>query len=198
MDASGRVSFSSFGVGRVAVIFKNLLLIGCVGAILASCADVPVEPVPMPQGGDARDQRDRERFGTITGGDGITLFSTSRRDDGEDAGAGGGIGVNAFIWQATLDTIDFMPLSSADPFGGLIITEWYQSVDAPGERLKLHVQIRDSSLRADTVRVSVFRQVRSDEGDWLNAEVEETTARSLEDNILTRARELRIASAAAG
>jgi len=171
---------------------------GGIAALLVACAEAPIEPAPQPMGGTARDQAQRERFGTITGDEGITLFSLGGRAEQEQGGGlGGGIGVNAFIWQATLDTIDFIPLASADPFGGLIITDWYQSVDAPGERLKLHVQIRDSALRADALRVSVFRQVRSEEGDWLDAPVEETTAREIEDHILTRARELRVASAAA-
>jgi hypothetical protein len=184
---------------RVARTSKNLLILGGIALIAVGCADVPIEPAPQPMGGTARDQVQRERFGTVWGGgdEGFTLFSAGRRSDQQDGGVGGGIGVNAFIWQATLDTIDFIPLASADPFGGLIITDWYQSVDAPGERLKLHVQIRDSALRADAVRVSVFRQVRSEEGDWLDAQVEATTARSIEDYILTRARELRVASTAA-
>jgi len=184
---------------RVASTSRTLVVLGSLAALLVACADVPVEPSPQPMGGTARDQEQRERFGTVWGeGDGITLFSFGRRAERNGGGGvGGGIGVNAFIWQATLDTIDFIPLASADPFGGLIITDWYQSVDAPGERLKLHVQIRDSALRADAVRVSVFRQVRSQEGDWLDAPVEAGTARSIEDYILTRARELRVASTAA-
>lgn len=182
---------------RVARMFKPLVVLGSLATLLVACSQVPVEPAPQPIGGTARDQEERERFGTFTGQDGITLFSTRRAERNGGGGVGGGIGVNAFIWQATLDTIDFIPLASADPFGGLIITDWYQSVDAPGERLKLHVQIRDSALRADAVRVSVFRQVRSEEGDWLDAPVEARTARSIEDYILTRARELRVASAAA-
>ena len=184
---------------RVARTFKNLLILGGVALIVVACADVPVEPAPQPMGGTARDQEQRERFGTVWGGGDVTLFSFGRRAERNagGGGVGGGIGVNAFIWQATLDTIDFIPLASADPFGGLIITDWYQSADAPGERLKLHVQIRDSALRADAVRVSVFRQVRNEEGDWLDSQVEPTTARSIEDYILTRARELRVASTAA-
>lgn len=182
----------------VARISRTLVVLGGIAVLVIGCSDVPVEPAPQPMGGTARDEAQRERFGTITGQDGITLFSLGGRRAPEDGGgAGGGIGVNAFIWQATLDTIDFIPLASADPFGGLIITDWYQSVDAPGERLKLHVQMRDSALRADAVRVSVFRQLRSEGGDWLDAPVEETTARSIEDTILTRARELRVASTAA-
>ena len=178
-------------------VLKNMVILTGITLVITSCADVPIEPAPQPMGGTARDQAQRERFGTILGDEGITLFSLGgQRRQEQGGGIGGGIGVNAFIWQATLDTIEFIPLASADPFGWLIITDWYQSVDAPGERVKMHVQIRDAALRADAVRVSVFRQVRNDEGDWLDAAVEPSTARSIEDHILTRARELRISSTA--
>jgi len=165
-------------------------------SILAACQGVPVEPPPDTEF-DRWDQRQRDRFGTVTGEeDGVSLFSTEpTRDRGGngEGGGGGGIGVNAFLWRASLDTIDFMPLVSADPFGGLIITDWLQPADTPDERVKAHIQILDTTLRADGVKVSVFRQVRGEEGGWLDAPVDRSTARALEDRILTRARELRIA-----
>ena len=162
-----------------------------------ACEGVETTPPPPSQPGTARDQRDRERFGTILGEGPLLSFGTGgSRAPGE--GVGGGIGVNAYLWEATLDTINFMPLASADPFGGLIITDWFQPASTPGERVKLHVQIRDAALRADSVSVSVFRQTRDAAGDWLDAPADPATGREIEDHILTRARELRVASAAAG
>jgi hypothetical protein len=173
---------------------KSIVLLSLLAVMVGACnAFSDAEPVEDGRF-DPFEERQRARFGTITGDEPITLFSTNR-DRGGEGGGGGGIGVNAYIWQATLDTINFIPLASADPFGGLIITDWFQSVDAPGERVKMHVQIRDAALRADAVRVSVFRQVRNEDGDWLDAAVEEGTARSVEDHILTRARELRMGAA---
>ena len=109
-------------------------------------------------------------------------------------GGGGGIGVNAYLWRGALETINFMPLASADPFGGLIITDWYQPASAPDERLKVHVLILDRTLRADGVKVSVFRQLRDGRGEWVEEPVDPQTVTELEDKILTKARELRIAS----
>jgi hypothetical protein len=132
---------------------------------------------------------------SIFGEGGIAgLFDSSKKNQG---GGGGGIGVNAYLWRATLDTISFLPLSSADPFGGVIITDWYQPPDVPNERLKLTIFILDRQLRADGVRVSVFRQVRDPNGNWVDAKVDARTATDMEDTILARARELRISSAAA-
>jgi hypothetical protein len=146
---------------------------------------------------DPKDQRIRDRYGTIQGTDGYTLFSPEKpRPPGADDGGGGGIGVNAYLWRATLETIDFMPLASADPFGGLIITDWYRPPESPNERLKVQALIRDRVLRADGLKVSVFRQVEEN-GAWTDAPVDPETAVKLEDKILTRARELRIASVTA-
>ncbi len=110
--------------------------------------------------------------------------------------AGGGtrtLGVNSYLWHATLDTLSFIPLASADPFGGVVITDWYSAPQAPNERMKVTVYILDRNLRADGLKVAVFRQTRAADG-WADATVSGDTASKLEDAILTRARELRLAS----
>ncbi|HEY4077717.1 MAG TPA: DUF3576 domain-containing protein [Rhizomicrobium sp.] len=103
------------------------------------------------------------------------------------------LGVNSYLWHASLDTLSFLPLASADPFGGVIISEWYVAPTSPDERLKVTVYIMDRSLRADGLKVVVFRQVRSG-AVWADAQPSPDTAHKLEDSILTRARELRLAS----
>lgn len=105
-----------------------------------------------------------------------------------------GIGVNSFLWRATLDTLDFMPLASADPFGGVILTDWYANPEAPSERFKATVYILDSRLRADGLKVNVFRQTYSAERGWLDAAASADTALKIENAILTRARQLKIAT----
>lgn len=140
--------------------------------------------------------RDRVR-GRLTGqDDGVVLFGTSRSSSSGNAsagapGAGGaGIGVNAYLWRATLDTLSFMPLASADPFGGVIITDWYSPPGATAERFKATAYVMGRQLRSDGVRVSVFRQVRQG-NNWTDALVTPATAAELEDRVLARARELR-------
>jgi len=103
------------------------------------------------------------------------------------------MGVNEFLWRASLETLNFMPLSEIDPFGGVIITDWYASPQAPNERFKANVYILDTNLRADALKVSIFKQVRSD-GGWNDASVDADTARTIENSILTRARQLYIAT----
>lgn len=103
------------------------------------------------------------------------------------------LGVNSFLWHASLDTLSFMPLVSADPFGGVIITDWYVAPSAPDERLKVTIYIMDRALRADGLKAVVFRQVRNGSG-WTDAQASPDIAHKLEDSILTRARELRLAT----
>jgi hypothetical protein len=116
------------------------------------------------------------------------------RDDKRKGLEEPGIAVNAFLWRASLDTVSFMPLASADPFGGTIITDWYSPPESPNERLKVQITILDRDLRADGVRASVFRQTLSaGNRGWVDATVDPRTGLELENQILTRARQLRIA-----
>jgi hypothetical protein len=122
---------------------------------------------------------------------------TTNMDTGATIVAGGNnrltLGVNSFLWHATLDTLAFMPLASADPFGGVVITDWYVAPNAPDERLKVTIYILDRALRADGLKVVVFRQTRT-AGAWSDSQPAPDTAHKLEDAILTRARELRLAT----
>ena len=105
------------------------------------------------------------------------------------------IGVNAYLWRATLDTLSFMPLLQTDSNGGVVVTDWYINPATPNERLKVTVSILDQDLRADAVRVAALRQV-SQGGQWVAAPVQAATVQKLEDIILTRARDLRRAAVA--
>jgi hypothetical protein len=168
-------------------IICGAIVIGLVG-----CSSAQVE---IPQGYENDpSNRIRQEYGTVHGGKGIFQAGTGRyaQQDGKD-GAGGGIGVNAYLWRASLETIAFLPLAQADPFGGVIITDWHSPPETPDERFKLNVYILGTVLRADGLKVVVFRQV-SDANGWRDAAVDPQTATRIEDNILTRARELRIAA----
>ncbi len=127
----------------------------------------------------------------------FTLFTnakTNTQDAGSTGSGGGGLGVNAYLWRASLDTLSFMPLASADPFGGVIITDWYQPAAANAERFKATAYILGQQLRADGVKVAIFRQVMVD-GQWSDAPVAPAMVNEIENKVLARARELRSQSA---
>ena len=134
---------------------------------------------------DNEDMR-RAKRGSLTGG-GLQLLGNKEQQSGHT-----GIGVNSYLWKASLDTISFMPLASVDPHGGVIITDWHEDANARGERFKLNVFILDTELRTDALKVTVFKQVKSS-SDWQDANASKKVARQLEDKILTRARELKSA-----
>ena len=165
------------------------------GAVFVAGCGLPVEgEYPYKQPGEnpiyAKDEADlaRKRGGSIFGEGGLTFFGRENTAPQE----GGGIGVNSFLWRATLDTVSFLPVNSADPFGGVIITDWHSPAQTPTERFKLNVYIMGRALRADGVRVAVFRQVQDSEGGaWRDASIPEKTATSIENAILTKARRLR-------
>ena len=111
-----------------------------------------------------------------------------------DPGQTGGIGVNGFLWRATLDTLAFMPLASADPYGGVVITDWYTNPEKPDERFKCTVYILDTRLRADGLNVTVFKQIKDPSGNWVDASAADQTSTDIENAILTRARQLRLSN----
>ena len=100
------------------------------------------------------------------------------------------IGVNSYLWRASLDALGFMPLLQTDSNGGVIVTDWYVNPQAPNERMKVTVTILDRDLRADALRVTAQRQVNQN-GNWVSAPVLAATVQRLEDVILTHARDLR-------
>lgn len=105
--------------------------------------------------------------------------------------SGNQIQVNGFLWRAALDTVSFMPINTADPYGGAILTDWHSPEGADNERFKLNILVQGEEIRSDGVRVTVFKQERGAGGDWQDAAADNNTALDFENLILTRARELR-------
>lgn len=128
--------------------------------------------------------------GSMFGDEGMSFFFGDKNKRGQGGGGGGGIGVNAYLWRGALDTLGFMPLSSADPFGGVIITDWYTPQASPGERFKATAYILSRDLRSDGVKVTIFRQVLQG-NHWVDAPVSALTTSEIENKVLDRARRLR-------
>jgi hypothetical protein len=140
----------------------------------------------MFRGDDSGQSRADDNAGR---GGGVSIFGGGGGGRSDEAG----IGVNSYLWRASLDTLNFMPLASADPFGGVIITDWYSAPTTPNERFKATVYILDTRLRADALNVSIFRQVNAN-GAWSDATVDPDTEIQIENAILQRARELRLSN----
>jgi len=178
--------------------FSRLALIGLLTGWVAAC-DIGDPSAIRDRSVDGR-VRDKTEAGEGLGGEhretgslfgpGGLFGSRAEKKDSDNTG----VAVNAFLWRASLDTINFIPLVSADPFGGVIITDWYTPAESPSERMKVQITILDRELRADGVRVSVFKQQANPKGGgWVDAQVDPHTNTDIENAILTRARQLRIA-----
>lgn len=124
---------------------------------------------------------------------GVKVPFTGKAKPAADAQAG--IGVNAFLWRATLDTLSFMPLLNADPWGGVVNYDWYVNPQTPNERFKATVFILDTRLRADALNVTVTKEVKDASGAWTASPVAAQTETDLENAILTKARQLNLAHA---
>ena len=168
--------------------FLTLALVVTATLSVAACSGIQSE-AKYPTGADR----------SATGGNNIYAEAPSVLGDGgllgkKDSSSSdqGGLAVNSYLWRASLDTLSFMPMASADPFGGTIITDWYADPNAKGERTKINAFILGRELTASNLRVKAFRQVAS-KGVWQDAAVSPATERALEDSILTRARQLRVA-----
>jgi len=175
----------------VIFLITSLTLSACSGDYSSNGTQYPEARRINKGGTDAYDTSvDRGLFD----GSGFNLFGGSSKDD-RNGGVGSGKAVNSFLWRAALDTVSFMPLSSADPFGGVILTDWYSPPETPSERFKLNIFILDRQLRADGLRVAIFKETEKD-GVWRTATTETKTTINIENRILERARELRLSAAA--
>jgi hypothetical protein len=167
--------------------FRRLLLAISVPVALAACGDDTAAPRPV----SLADPGLAQQADTADTG-GLHLFSAPP----DKTQAGSTLGVNAYLWRGALDTLSFMPLLSADPFGGVIITDWYQPPGTSGERFKATAYILGRQLRTDGIRVSIFRQVQGPNGQWADAPVSPQTTGDIENKVLARARELRASASA--
>jgi len=164
--------------------------------LLAACGDSNQRLVSNDEYGDYRGSRARNRPQGASAG--LVVFGVDKEREAREAaasGGGAGVSVNAYLWRATLDTLSFMPLASADPFGGTIITDWYSPATTQNERFRAQAYVMGRQLRSDGVRVQVFRQTL-ERGQWVDSPVSSATNSDLEDKVLSRARELRSQSAA--
>lgn len=173
---------------KVPMKFRPVFVLLAALSLLSACETLGLkgksDPAQFPK---TEEDRRKERIGKLSGDEGITLAGPSNKKTEETSP----LGVNSFLWRAALDTISFMPFQQVDPFGGVIITDWYEDPGARGERFKMNILIMDKELRADSVKVKIFKQRQVAQG-WQDMDVDPALNRQMEDAILTRARELRV------
>ncbi|MCE2991626.1 MAG: DUF3576 domain-containing protein [Candidatus Jidaibacter sp.] len=169
---------------------KGCLLTICV--VLTSCSGGSNY---VPSSDDSsypktREERQVEEMGKLTGEGGLTIFGGKS----SSSKATHAINVNSYLWRASLDTVHKMPVLSADPFGGSIITDWHKLNSESKERYKLNIYIVGHELRSDAIRVSAFKQTLDKNGNWGDIIGNDALATEIENKILLKARTIKYKS----
>ena len=121
----------------------------------------------------------------------LNLFGNET--DSQQTSVGVGLPINPFLWRASIETIEFMPLASTDPFAGTIITDWYTAESSLGERCKLNIFINGADMKTDNLKVSSFCQSLKD-NQWVNSPSNSGDNIRLENAILNKAKKLKLTS----
>lgn len=159
-------------------------------SLLAGCSSLTDEQKAPDRSPKSRYDERIEDSGFLFGDDFLSLGGAKKK---HQSGSGSGASsVNTYLWKASLEALHTMPLQSADAVGGVIITEWYTSTPSSNDRIKICVFIKDIALRADGLKVTVYKQVKDKNGQWSSSSLDDVTSRQIEDIILTKARDLRI------
>ena len=132
--------------------------------------------------------------GGLLGKGGISFSGIINNDSGNNNSTTTiAMAVNPFLWKGALETIDFMPLNSADQVGGTIITDWYSTSANPNERCKLNIFISGMRLNTENLRVTSFCQEFKDPS-WINKKVDQENNIKIENAILNKAKKLKLQS----
>ena len=112
-------------------------------------------------------------------------------ENNQTASIGVGMPINPYLWKGSLETVSFMPLASADPFSGIIITDWYTDNNNPEERCKLNIFIKGAEMKTDNLKVNSFCQKFAN-GKWVDQEISVENNSKLENAILNKAKKIRL------
>jgi len=140
---------------------------------------------------DAATRLQSGKEGGIFGKDGYSFSKRSKEKEGNQNTTTVGIPINPFLWRASLEVVDFMPLASADPFGGIIITDWYSTVSNEDERCKLNIFINGIELKTQNLKVTSFCQLYKNQ-KWVNTNPNTENDTVLENAILNKAKKLKL------
>ena len=159
---------------------QNLIFLCFLGFLVSSCG-TGVDAKKYPPQPELRVKKNIEE------GRGFRLF-----ENGLNRGGGAfEFASSNPLWRATLDTIDFMPLSSANYSGGIIITDWYSTASKLDERCKLNIFIKGAELKTENLSVKSYCQ-KLINSNWINSDSEVEKNIKIENAILNKAKKLKL------
>ena len=131
--------------------------------------------------------------GGLFGKGGLEIFNNEEKSE-LGVGVGSiGMPINPYLWRGVIETINFIPLASADPFAGIIITDWYTEDNNQGERCKLNIFIKGVEFKANNLKVNSFCQKLSENGNWVDQKIDQENNFKLENAILNKAKKIKLA-----
>ena len=163
------------------MIIKILMLLPTLMILSCSNSQTVTNPVTGKQTEPGIFSKDAEKGISITD-------ILNPKDKGEISA-----NVNGFLWRASLDVLSMAPLISTDALGGTIITDWFIHKNIKNQRMKITAFIKTSELRSDGIEVKVHIQ-KKEEGAWSDIMTNNKLRTQIEDQILNKARILRINS----
>ncbi len=145
----------------------------------------------MAEALDDAENRLRSGGGLLSKQGGINLLDMGNTSDENRSSSLVINPINPYLWRATLETINFMPIASADPFGGIIITDWYSTEKNPKERCKLNIFIRGAELKTENLKVNSFCENKIN-NDWVNSSIKNEDNIKIENAILNKAKKIKL------
>ena len=133
-------------------------------------------------------ERKAEEMGSLAGSEGIVFKPKKIKNESTKATIGTVGLANKYLWHASIDTLDFAPLSVVDSTGGVIATEWYSPKGKPQYSYKIQVSIKSDVISMDSIDVKVFEKVLKN-GQWIQNDKPSNLAIVIQDKIILQARE---------
>ena len=119
---------------------------------------------------------------------GLSLFGEKNSNNVTSAG----MPINPYLWKGSLETIDFMPLISADPFAGVILTDWYSGNTEEFERCKINIFIKGLELNSQNLKVNTFCQSLNTQNIWIDNKSDNSNDIKIENAIFNKAKKLKL------
>ena len=167
-------------------IFKKSFCISFFTLMLISCGTGDTRKLTTEE--IVYNPKDKSRLGQMKDG-GSFLSGMLGADKDTEGSSVGIVSIKSPLWKASLEILSSFPLSNVDSRSGLIITDWYTSEKKPSERFKITVLLLSNNIRADSVKVSIHRQIIK-KNRWINKNIDSKKPIAIERKIIQRAIQL--------
>lgn len=170
--------------------FFNFLVIFLLLTTLSSCGGIPEFAKPSKSGRDATINAKERARQNVEEGRGMSIrgaFNKNKSTNYE-------FSTSNPLWRASLELIDFIPLSTVDYSGGIIITDWYSDSSSSNESIKITIRFLSNEIQSNSLKIIVHnKKCKTIENCNIN-EIDSKIKQELRSSILTKAARLELDS----